>query len=32
MNFPADDDPYATAITLNQFRFRLPVTGSDTAY
>src|SRR5262245_40294933 len=32
LNFPADDYRYATAVTLDQFGFRLPVAGSDTAY
>jgi len=32
MNFPADDYHYATAVTLDQFGFLLPVAGSDTAY
>src|SRR5215475_1457468 len=32
MNFLADDYHYATAITLDQFGFRLPVAGSDTTY
>jgi len=32
MNFPADDYRYATAITFDQFGFRLPVAGSDATY
>src|SRR5262245_15494666 len=31
-NFPADDNHYAPAITLDQFGFRLPVACSDAAY
>jgi hypothetical protein len=31
-NFPADDGHYATAITLDQFGFCLPIAGSDTAH